>query len=78
MQCLTGTCIYFENQTHSAMCYCSQISAVALYVNKELISVTSLQTLSSQSDNIRTHVYYTKNGFILKNSGIFRTKRKYV
>lgn len=49
-----------------------------LYVNNELISVTSLQTSLFESDNIRAYVYYMKNRFILKNSGIFTTKRKYV
>lgn len=49
---------------------------MALYVNKELISVTSLQTSLSESDNIKTDVYYMKNRFILKTSSIFKIKRK--
>lgn len=46
-------------------------------LKKTLVSVTSLQTSWSESDKIRLDVYYTKNKFTLKTTGMFKAKRKY-
>lgn len=45
---------------------------------KNFVSVTPLQTSWSESDDIKSNVYYMRNKFILKNSGVFKTKRKYI
>lgn len=45
---------------------------------KNFVSVTSLQTSWSESDDIKSNVYYMKKKFILKITGIFKTKRKHI